>query len=97
MIRRSARRRARVDAAVAAYRQWQSECDAVRSAYRSWIAASAFAEPLAFAAYQSALDREEHAAKTYAGLIRRVRHMTEIGLAHQLASIPAPGRGVVER
>jgi hypothetical protein len=41
-------------------------------------------------AYQSALDREERAAKTYAGLMRRVRHLTETGLAHQLALIQAP-------
>ena len=91
MIRRAARRRARVDAAVAAYRQWHSERDAVRAAYRVWVAASAFAEPLAFEAYQSALD-EERAAKTYARLIRRVRHLTETGLAHQPALMPAlPG------
>jgi hypothetical protein len=90
MIWRAARRRARVDAAVAAYRQWHSERDAVRAADRVWVAASAFAEPLAFEAYQSALDREERAAKTHAGLMRRVRHLTETGLAHQLALIQAP-------
>ena len=72
-------------------------CDAVRAAYRVWFAASAFAEPLAFEAYQSALDREERAAKTYAGLMRRVRHLTETGLAHRLALIQAPHRGVLER
>jgi hypothetical protein len=97
MIWRAARRRARVDAAVAAYRQWHSERDAVRAAYRVWVAASAFAEPLAFEAYQSALDREERAAKTYAGLMRRVRHLTETGLAHQLALIQAAPRGVLGR
>ena len=90
MIWRAARRRARVDAAVAAYRQWHSERDSVRAAYRVWVAASAFAEPLAFEAYQSALDREERAAKTYAGLMRRVGHLTETSLAHQLALIQAP-------
>jgi hypothetical protein len=90
MIWRDAHRRARVDAAVAAYRQWHSERDAVRAAYRVWVAASAAAEPLAFEAYQSALDREERAAKTYAGLMRHVRHLTETGLAHPLALIQAP-------
>jgi hypothetical protein len=90
MIWRAARRRARVDAAVAAYRQWHSERDAVRAAYRVWVAASAFAEPLAFEAYQSALDREERAATTYARLMRRVRHLTETGLTHQLALIQVP-------
>ena len=104
MIWRATRRRARVDAAVAAYRQWHSERDGVRAAYRVWVAASACAvaasacaEALAFEAYQSALDREERAAKTYAGLMRRVRHLTEIGLAHQLALMPALPRGVLER
>jgi hypothetical protein len=63
MTRRAARRRARVDAAVAVYRQWHSERDAVRAAYRVWVAASACAEPSAFETYQSALDREERAAK----------------------------------
>jgi hypothetical protein len=96
MIWRAARRRARVDTAVAAYRQWHAERDAVRAAYRVWAAASAFAEPLAFEAYQSALDREERAAKAYAGVMRRVRHLTETGLAHQLALIqdlPGGARG----
>jgi hypothetical protein len=97
MIWRAARRRARVDAAVAAYRQWHYERDAVRAAYRAWVTASAFAEPLAFAAYQAALDREERAAKTYTGLMRRVRHLAETGLAHQLALIQAPAGGVLER
>ena len=49
MIWGAARRRARVDAAVAAYAQWRSERDAVRAAYRVWSAAGAFGEPLAFA------------------------------------------------
>lgn len=97
MIWRAASRRARVDAAVAAYRQWRSERDAVHAAYRVWAAASALAEPLAFEAYQSALDREERAAKTCAGLMRRVRHLTGTGLADQLAFIQAPPRGVLER
>ena len=45
MIWGAARRRARVDAAVAAYTQWRSERDAVRAAYRVWSAAGAFGEP----------------------------------------------------
>jgi hypothetical protein len=90
MIWRAARRRARVDAAVAAYRQRHSERDAVRTACRVSLAASAFAEPLAFAAYQSALDREGRAANTYDALMRRVRHLTETGIAHQLALMQAP-------
>jgi hypothetical protein len=97
MIWRAARRRARVDAAISAYRHWHSERDAVRAAYRVWVTASAFAEPLAFETYQSALDREERAAQAHAGLMRRVRHLAETGLAHQLALIQAPAGGVLER
>jgi hypothetical protein len=72
MIWGAARRRARVDAAVAAYTQWRSERDAVRAAYRVWSAAGAFGDPLAFETYQSALDREERAAATYASLMSRI-------------------------
>ena len=89
MIWGAARRRARVDAAVAAYTQWRSERDAVRAAYRVWSAAGAFGEPLAFETYQSALDREERAATTYASLMSRVGHLAETGLAHQLARMQA--------
>ena len=74
MIWLAAHRRARVDAAFAAYTQWRSECEAVRAAYRIWSAAGPFGEPLAFETYQSTLDREEHAATTYASLLSRVGH-----------------------
>jgi hypothetical protein len=91
MIWGAARRRARVDAAVAACAQWRSERDAVRAAYRVWSAAGAFGVPLAFETYQSALDREERAT-TYASLMSRVGHLAETGLAHQLARMQAlPG------
>jgi hypothetical protein len=75
MIWGAARRRARVDAAVAAYTQWRSERDAVRAAYRVWSAAGAFGEPLAVETYPSALDREERTATTYASLMSRVGHL----------------------
>ncbi len=92
MIWGAARRRARVDAAVAAYTEWRSERDAVRAAYRAWSAAGALDEPLAFERYQSALDREERAATTYANLMSRVGHLAETGLMHQLARMQAvPG------
>jgi hypothetical protein len=92
MIWGAGRRRARVDAAVAAYARWRSERDAVRAAYRVWSAAGTFGDPLAFEAYQSALDREERAATTYASLMSRVEHLADTGLAHQLARMQAlPG------
>ena len=46
MIWGAARKRARVDAAVAAYTQWGSERDAIRAVDRVWSAAGAFGEPL---------------------------------------------------
>jgi hypothetical protein len=88
-IKRSGRERARVDAAVAAYREWTNECSAVRNAYRRWVGASALEEPSAFVAYHAALDREEHAAKRYARVMRRAGHLLETGLAHQLARLTA--------
>ena len=92
MIWGAARRRARVDAAVAAYTQWRSERDAVRAAYRVCSAAGAFGELLAFETYQSALDREERAATTYASRMSRVGHLGETGLGHQVARLHAlPG------
>jgi hypothetical protein len=84
MIWRPARRRALVDAALAAYAQWREECEAVRTAYRTWTAARACAGNIAFDAYQAALDREESAARTYARRMRRAGHLAETALAHQL-------------
>ena len=84
MIRSSTRRRARVDAAVAAYTQWRDR-DAVRAACRAWTAARASGEPLAVEACQAALDREERAAKTYAGLMSRVGDLADTSLPRQLA------------
>jgi hypothetical protein len=89
MIWGAARRRTRVDAAVAADTQWRSERDAVRAAYRVWSAADAFGEPLAFETYQSALDGEKRAATTCAGLMSRVGQLAETGLAHRLARMQA--------
>jgi hypothetical protein len=92
MIRRAAHRRVRAAAAVAAHPRWRPERDAVRAAYRVWTATTAFGEPLAIEAYQSALDGEERAADTYARLMSRVPHPAEIGPAHQRALTQAlPG------
>jgi hypothetical protein len=91
MIRRRARRRAVVDAAVAAYAQWRVECAAVRSAYRTWTAASASAGSVAFEAYHAALDREERAARIYARVTRRAGRLAETALAYQLQG-SSPGR-----
>ena len=93
LIRRSARRRALLDAAVTAYAQWRSECAAVRGAYHRWVGAGAGDNAFAFYAYNDALDREEHAAKRYARLISRAGEIPETALLHQLVRIEAGAWG----
>jgi hypothetical protein len=79
------RQRALAAATVAAYSEWRSECAAVRASYRRWVGARGEQEQFAFSAYRSALDREEHAAKRYARLMRRTGHLEETGVV-----LPAP-------
>src|SRR5438105_2911966 len=81
------RQRILADAAVAAYSEWRGECAAVRASYRQWAGARREEEPSAFIGYRSALDREEHAAKRYAKLIRRAGHLGKAGVVLQLARI----------
>lgn len=76
-ITRTARQRALLDAAMGAYGEWRAECVEVRNAYRRWKGARAGEEPPAFTAYTAALDREEHAAKRYARVMRRAGHPLE--------------------
>jgi hypothetical protein len=83
------RQRMLADAAVVAYSEWRSECAAVRASYRRWVGARGEEEPSAFSDYRSALDREEHAAKHFARLMRRAGHLAETGIALQLARIQA--------
>lgn len=77
--KRAARRSTVAEAAVAAYSQWREECAAVGST--RWASASAVDEPLAFDAYNAALDREQRAATLYARLMGRAGHLVEIALA----------------
>ena len=92
LSRRTTRQRALVDAAVGAYTQWRIECTVVQAAYRRWVGAGAAEKAFAFAAYNDALDREEHAARHYARLIRRAGQIPETGLLHQLAQIEISSR-----
>jgi hypothetical protein len=87
MIRRWTRRRARVGAAVAASARWRAERDAVRAAYRVGSLRAGLASRWHSRTYRAALDREERAAKTYAGLMSRVGAVadTDLVLARQLA------------
>jgi hypothetical protein len=61
-----------VDEAVDAYVDWREERASVWDAYARWAGAPAVDCPLAFSAYQAALDREECAAHAYAELMTRV-------------------------
>jgi hypothetical protein len=53
----------------------REECHAVRLAYQRWADSDRGERGLAYAAYVAALDREEHAARTYADHIERVRRV----------------------
>jgi len=61
-----------VDEAIDAYVDWREERDSVWDAYERWTDTPRAECPLAFTAYQAALDREERAAHVYAELMRRV-------------------------
>lgn len=91
-VRRSARQRALVDGALAAYNQWRGECAVVGNAYRRWLGASVAEKPVAFHEYNAALDREERAARCYARLMDRAGHLAETGLARQLAEVQTSSR-----
>jgi hypothetical protein len=57
------------------YISWREECDAVRMAYQQWADSGRRERKLAYAGYLAALDREERAARTYAGHVERVRRI----------------------
>lgn len=83
---RAGRRRADVDAVISAYSAWRQESAAVRTAYGRWTRAATRDAGVAFAAYQTALDREERAADLYARLLRRAPGRPELELAKQLTA-----------
>jgi hypothetical protein len=68
-----------VEDAAIAYVEWREECTEVWNAYGSWASAPPEDVQCAHAAYRAALDREEAAAKVYAGLMNRVGHLVEAG------------------
>jgi hypothetical protein len=60
------------DHLIGLYCDWRMRCEEVRSTYRRLNSAPKEERPLAFAAFQAALDREASAADAYAGQIRRL-------------------------
>jgi hypothetical protein len=60
------------DEFVETYARWREESASVRLAYERWKEAEPDMEPLAFAAYLAALDREGRAADEYRACADRV-------------------------
>jgi hypothetical protein len=65
-----------IDELLEGYVSWREECQAVALAYGRLIASCRGERRLAYAAYFAALDREEHAAGTYAHHVERVRRIS---------------------
>lgn len=60
-----------VDELVEAYVAWRETCAGVDNAYRYWASETGSRGRVAFGLYMAALDAEEQAAESYAGLVRR--------------------------
>jgi len=87
---RAGRRRAEIDAVLAAYSAWRQECALVRAAYGQWArAATTDSRRAAFTTYRVALEREERAADRYARLLDSVESRPELDVGRQLAALPA--------
>jgi hypothetical protein len=69
---------------------WRQACEAVESAYVRWQQCEAADRRLAFAGYQAALDREDHAAQLHAICARRVREATNEQVVETLEYEPTP-------
>jgi hypothetical protein len=74
----SALGRRMIDELLERYVAWREECSAVRLAYQCWAQSGRRERRLAYAGYLAALDREEQAARTYAGHVDRVRRWSLI-------------------
>jgi hypothetical protein len=64
-----------VDELVERYLSWHEESFAVWMAYEQWTDSGRGERRLAYAGYLAALDREEQAARTYAGHVGRIRRL----------------------
>jgi hypothetical protein len=73
-----------VDELLDLYVSWREECASVAASYENWSASERRDNRLAFSAYLAALDREEHAATKYRGLVERIAEV------HALSSAVAP-------
>jgi hypothetical protein len=60
------------DEFVDGYLCWREESAAVENAYEQWRGSTRRDRSVAFAAYQAAVDREEHAARVFRNCAERV-------------------------
>jgi hypothetical protein len=65
-----------VDELLERYVSWREECNRVAHSYEGWIGSDRGEGALAYAAYLAALDREEHAARSYAHHLEHVRRLS---------------------
>ena len=77
-----------VDELMDLYISWREECAAVAASYENWSASERRDNQLAFSAYLAAVDREEHAAATYRGLVERIAEVR--GGSSAFAQQPPP-------
>jgi len=84
-----------VDELMDLYVSWLEECAAVAASYENWRASERRDNQLAFSAYRAALDREEHAASTYQGLVERIAEVHSGSSA--LAPQPVPRSDRIRR
>src|SRR2546421_7247684 len=81
-----------IDEAFARYLDWLAESEAVNAAYRAWSRAPRTDGALPFAAYGTALDREERAATGYRPVMERIERL--VGGEPRLArALPGATRG----
>ena len=64
-----------IDGLLERYVSWREECLTVHLAYEQWTDADRDGRKLAYAGYLAALDREEQAARVYAGQVEWVRRI----------------------
>jgi hypothetical protein len=60
-----------VDAVMDAYVTWRERSAAVTATYQSWSSGTREGRVTAYQAYVAAVDREEHAAAAYQGLLEQ--------------------------
>jgi hypothetical protein len=66
-----------IDVLMDRYVDWREECIGLRKAYERWSTVRVAERELAFAAYRSALDREDRASAVYADLVKSVERELE--------------------